>query len=146
MLSVSQAQALVLEHTRPLPPETVSLTAAALGLVLAEDVASDLDMPPYDKAMMDGYAVRADDLPDGRATLDDTEEITAGRTPQRPVGPGQAARIMTGAPLPAGADAVVMIERTQSLEGDRVRVDDQPLTPGRNVLARGREKIGRAHV
>src|SRR5262249_45550748 len=108
---VPKAHKIVLEHARPLPPESAALVPALLGLVLAEDVARHLDMRPYDKAMMDGSAARAADLPDGRATLAVTEESTAGRTPQGPVGPGQAARIMTGAPIPAGADAVVMIER-----------------------------------
>src|SRR5262249_52528939 len=139
MLSVSQAQALVLEHARPLPPETVPLTAAPLALALAEGVARDLDMPPYDKALMDGFAVRAADLPEGRGALAVVEEITAGQTPTQTLGPGQAARIMTGAPLPAGADAVVMVERTLPLEGNRVRVEDRPPRPGQNVLYRGRE-------
>jgi molybdopterin molybdotransferase len=139
MLSVPEARKIVLEHARPLPAESAALGPALLGLVLAEEVASDLDMPPYDKAMMDGYAVRAADLPDGRATLAVTEEITAGRTPQRPIGPGQAARIMTGAPVPAGADAVVMIERTRTLDGGRVSIDDRPPMPGQNVMPRGRE-------
>jgi molybdopterin molybdotransferase len=139
MLSVAEAQRIVLEHARPLPPEGVALGPSALGLVLAEDVASDLDMPPYDKALMDGYAVRAADLPEGHGALAVTEEITAGRTPQRPVGAGQAARIMTGAPLPAGADAVVMIERTRPLDGERVEVEDARLRPGQNIMARGLE-------
>jgi molybdopterin molybdotransferase len=138
MLAVSEAQAIVLQHAQPLPPETVPLTPAVLGLVLAEDVASDLDMPPYDKALMDGYAVRAADLPDGRGDLVIVEEVTAGRTPQRPVGPGQATRIMTGAPLPEGADAVIMVERTRSLDGG-VRIEDSPPKPGQNILTRGRE-------
>src|SRR3954453_1540973 len=105
MLTVSEAQALILEAVHPLPAETVPLTPAALGLVLAEDVVSDIDMPPYDKALMDGYAVRLADLREGRATLHVVEEVTAGRTPQRPLGPGQATRIMPGAPLPVGAEA-----------------------------------------
>ncbi|HXG11945.1 MAG TPA: gephyrin-like molybdotransferase Glp [Gemmataceae bacterium] len=139
MLSVSQAQAIILQQARPLPPETVPLSSAALGLVLAEDVVSDLDMPPYDKALMDGYAVRSADLPEGRGVLNVIEEITAGQTPRRPLGPGQAARIMTGAPLPAGADAVVIVERTRLLEGGRVQVEDRPPRPGQNVLPRGQE-------
>jgi molybdopterin molybdotransferase len=139
MFSVSQAQALVLEHARPLPPEGLSLTPAALGLVLAEDVASDLDMPPYDKALMDGFAVRTADLPEGRGTLTVVEEITAGKIPTHRLGPGQAARIMTGAPLPDGADAVVMVERTRSPEGGRVQVEDRPPQPGQNILPCGRE-------
>src|SRR5262245_41054018 len=138
MLSVRQAQSVVLRHARPLPPETVPLGPAALGLVLAEDVASDLDMPPHDKALMDGYAVRAADLPEGRGNLAVVEQVNAGQVPRVPVGPGQATRIMTGAPMPAGADAVVMVERTRP-EGGRVAVEDWPPKPGQNVLPRGRE-------
>ena len=139
MLAVSEAQAIVLQQARPLPPETTPLTAAALGLVLAEDVASDLDMPPYDKALMDGFAVRTADLPEGRAALRVIEEVTAGRTPQLPLGPGQASRIMTGAPIPAGADAVIMIERTRMLDEQHVQIDDRPPPPGHQIMSRGRE-------
>jgi molybdopterin molybdotransferase len=139
MLAVSEALAIVLHHARPLPPETVPLSSAAPGLVLAEEVVSDLDMPPYDKALMDGYAVRASDLPDGRGVLTVSEEITAGRTPEKAVGPGQAARIMTGAPLPAGADTVVMVECSRLLDDGRVRIEDRPPKPGQNILPRGRE-------
>jgi molybdopterin molybdotransferase len=139
MLSVAEAQAIVVQHARPLPPQALPLTPAVLGLVLAEDVVSDLDMPPYDKALMDGFAVRSSDLPAGRAMLTVIEEVTAGRTPQRTVGTGQATRIMTGAPLPAGADAVVMNERTQLLDGQRVQIDDNPPRPGQNILFQGRE-------
>jgi molybdopterin molybdotransferase len=139
LLEVPDAQSLVLEQARRLPPASVPLTPAALGLVLAEDVHSDLDMPPYDKALMDGYAVRAADLPDGRGVLTVIEEVTAGRTPTRRVESGQATRIMTGAPIPAGADAVVMVERCHSPDGTRVRIEDRPPAPGQNILPRGRE-------
>jgi molybdopterin molybdotransferase len=139
LLEVPDAQSLVLEQARPLPPVATPLTPAALGLVLAEDVVSDLDMPPFDKALMDGYAVRAADLPDGRGVLAVVEEVTAGQTPTRRVGAGQATRIMTGAPIPDGADAVVLVERCQSLDGSRVRVEDRPPKPGHNILGRGRE-------
>ncbi len=138
MLTVAEAQAVVLRTARPRPPVTAALTPAALGSVLAEDVVSDLDMPPYDKAMMDGYAVRCADLPDGRASLAVVEEVTAGRTPQRSLAAGQATRIMTGAPIPAGADAVIMIERTRA-EGQRVVIEDRPPQPGLNIMPRGRE-------
>ncbi|MFN4260453.1 MAG: gephyrin-like molybdotransferase Glp [Gemmataceae bacterium] len=139
MLEVSQAQAIILQHANPLPPVRVRLTSAARGLVLAEAVRSDIDSPPYDKAMMDGYAVRTADLTSGAAVLDVIEEVTAGRTPTRTVAAGQATRIMTGAPLPAGADAVVMIERTQPLDGQRVHIEGGPIQPGLNILPRGRE-------
>lgn len=139
MLSVADAQAIVLQHARPLPAEITPLSPAALGLVLAEDVSCDLDMPPYDKSLMDGYAVRSADLPTGEGELSVVEEITAGHMPVRTLNSGEAASIMTGAPLPAGADAVVMKERTESVGATRVRIADRPPRPGQNVLSRGRE-------
>jgi molybdopterin molybdotransferase len=139
MIRVANAQAVVREHTRPFPAREVSLSSA-LGLVLAEDVTSDLDMPPFDKALMDGFAVRSADLAAGQLVLTVIEEITAGQTPKRPLRErGDATRIMTGAPLPAGADAVIAVEQTRMLEGGRVRVDDRPPAPGKHVLLRGRE-------
>ncbi|HEY1378169.1 MAG TPA: gephyrin-like molybdotransferase Glp [Gemmataceae bacterium] len=137
MIEVSEAQSVILRHARPLPPQPVPLGPAALGRVLAEDVASDLDMPPYDKAMMDGYAVRAADLTAGPRVLDVVEEITAGRTPTESVGPGQAARIMTGAPLPTGADAVVMVEQCEAMDEAHVRVPRA--SAGQNIQPRARE-------
>ena len=139
MLSVAQAQNIILQHARPLPPAAVPLSAAALGLVLAEDVASDLDMPPHDKALMDGFAVRSADLTDGRGNLHVIDEITAGQTPRKPVGQGQAIRIMTGAPIPAGADAVIMVERTRLLEEEHIQIEDKPTRPWQNILPRGKE-------
>ncbi|MCI0639510.1 MAG: molybdopterin molybdotransferase MoeA [Gemmataceae bacterium] len=147
MLQVAEAQRQVLERVQPLPPAVWSLGPEALGLVLAEDVVGDIDMPPFDKSLMDGYAVRSADLPEGRAELDVIEEVTAGQTPRKKLGPGQATRIMTGAPLPDGADAVVMVERTRLVEntsptreqGARVAVEDKPPKPDQNILRRGRE-------
>ncbi len=138
MLPVSDAQRIVLSHARPLPPEAAALGPTLLGAVLAEDVPSDIDMPPHDKSMMDGYAVRSADLAGGRGELVVVEEIMAGQTPRLPVGERQATRIMTGAPIPAGADAVVMVERTRTTEG-RVHIDDPTLHPGRNIVTQGRE-------
>ncbi len=139
MLAVAEAQRLILEHARPLPPETTGLTSSALGHVLAEEVASDLDSPNYDKSMMDGYAVRAADVPAGQGTLVVVEEILAGTLPKQTVGPGQAARIMTGAAIPDGADAVVVIERTQMVDGGRVRIEDKPPRPSQHIFRRGSE-------
>jgi molybdopterin molybdotransferase len=110
-----------------------------LGQVLAEDVVSDIDMPPFDKSLMDGYAVRSADLSDGKALLTVVEELTAGQTPKRALAAGQATRIMTGAPIPAGADAVVMIERTRPALDDRVQIEDRPPRPGQSIMPRGRE-------
>jgi molybdopterin molybdotransferase len=139
MLSVTEAQAKIIERVRPLEAQALALGPEVLGLVLAEDVASDLDMPPYDKSMMDGYAVLAADLTAGRAELQVIEEVTAGQVPRLPVRAGQATRIMTGAPLPEGADAVVMIERTTLTGGTTVRIDDRPPKPGQNIMRRGQE-------
>ncbi len=139
MLQVADAQAIVRQHLKPLPPEPMALTSAALGHVLATDVVSDLDMPPYHKSMMDGYAVRSVDLPTGKGTLHVIEEITAGQVPRRSLEAGQASRIMTGAPIPAGCDAVVIIERTRLGADGCVEIEDRPPKPGQNILPRGAE-------
>ncbi len=137
MLTVEEALKAVLAHAAPLPPRAATL-AEALGCTLAEDVTADIDLPPFAKALMDGYAVRASDLAGADRRLAVGEEITAGMTPTRPIGPREAASIMTGAPIPDGADAVVMVERTRR-EGDSVLIDDPGVTAGRSVMPRGRE-------
>jgi molybdopterin molybdotransferase len=139
MISVAEARDSILDRLRPLAPERSLLSPTVLGRVLAENVTSDLDLPPYDKAMMDGYAVRSADLVDGRGVLNVGEEITAGRLPEQSVGRGSAARIMTGAPLPAGADAVVMIEFSRRLDDGRVAIEDKPPKPGQHIMPRGKE-------
>jgi molybdopterin molybdotransferase len=139
MLTVEEALQAVLERSNPLPPRLLPL-AEALDCVLAEDVTADLDSPPFDKALVDGYAVRSEDLQGEDRWLRIGEEITAGRTPTRPLAPREAALIMTGAPLPPGADAVVMIERTRREDGG-VLIEDPAVTPGRNRLPRGREML-----
>ena len=108
-----------------------SRSTDALGCVLGEDVAADIDLPPFDKALVDGYAVRSDDLrgPDRRLRLG--ESIMAGQTPTRPLAPGEAAAIMTGAPLPPGCDAVVMHERTQADDGRASGSTSPRSAPGR---------------
>lgn len=139
MLTVEEARAEVLGHARPLPPRRLPL-AEAMGCVLAEDAAADIDSPPFDKAIVDGYALRAADAagqPPIRLMVG--EEIPAGRTPGRPLAAGEAAVIMTGAPLPEGADAVVMIEFTRR-DGPAVLIEPpQPIRPGQNWMPRGRE-------
>jgi molybdopterin molybdotransferase len=139
MLAVEAAQTIILQQAQPLPAQLAPLTPAFLGAVLTEEVVSDLDSPPYDKAMMDGYAVRSSDLAQGKASLIVIEEITAGKTPDKTVGAGQASRIMTGAPIPPGADAVIQVERTRMLDPGRVEIDDRPPKPGLNILPRGVE-------
>ncbi|MHB1425236.1 MAG: molybdopterin molybdotransferase MoeA [Gemmataceae bacterium] len=139
MLQVADAQTIVRQYVRPLPPEPMTLAAAALGHVVGVDVVSDLDMPPYNKSMMDGYAVRCADLPAGKGTLRVIEEITAGQVPRQKIEAGQASRIMTGAPIPPGADAVVIVERTRLGDDNSVEIEDRPPRPGQNILPRGAE-------
>jgi molybdopterin molybdotransferase len=135
MLSIAEALELVLANTDRKPATRVG-AAEALGLSLAEDVASDIDSPPHDKAMVDGYAVQAADLASGSADLSILEEVTAGAEPTKTVARGSCTRIMTGAPLPAGADAVVMIERSQLLDAQHVRISDR-VKARQNIMPRG---------
>jgi molybdopterin molybdotransferase len=134
MISVEEALEAVLRQARVLPAVEAS-AGAALGRTLAEDVASDVDSPPWDKALVDGYAVRAADVASGDAVLSVLEEVTAGKTPTREVSASHCTRIMTGAPLPSGADAVVLVERTEMLSDHRVRIRTTA-KPGQNVLQR----------
>ncbi|MBX3398401.1 MAG: molybdopterin molybdotransferase MoeA [Gemmataceae bacterium] len=134
MLDVPLALATVLRHAHPREPVRA---APAVGRVLAEDVASDVDSPPFDKALMDGYAVRTVDARPG-AELRVVEEIAAGAMPSKTLTTNEAARIFTGAPIPGGADAVVMREKTSSPASDRVIVNDVP-TAGQFILRRAAE-------
>ena len=103
------------------------------------DAAADRDSPPFDKSLRDGYAVRSADCAGGAAELRVVEEVPAGAVPAKAVGPGECARLFTGAPIPDGADAVVMQEDTQPLDGGRVRVTDRAVKCGQWVFPRGRE-------
>ena len=148
MISMDEAIRIVLQHTSPIDVANVGLMDA-LGCTLAQDVRSDIDMPPFDKATMDGYAVVGNDVAvacsEDPAILDVIEEIPAGSVPQETVSPGHAARIMTGAPVPDGADTVVMVEDTVSeRDGEGVRVL-APTEPGRNVAPLG-EDVRRGQV
>jgi molybdopterin molybdotransferase len=121
--------------------ESVDLLGAA-GRVLAEPILADRDIPPFPRSTRDGYAVRSADVTSLPATLDVIAEIRAGEKPDAipaSIGPGQAASIMTGAPAPAGADAVVMVEYT-SRHGNRLEIT-KPVFPGENVVPRGAEAI-----
>ncbi len=137
MVPFEQALATVLAEARPLPDEEVPLEEA-LRRVLAEDVASDLDLPPFDRAAMDGFAVRAADVALAPAALEVAGEVRAGQWPDAHVSPGRAARIMTGAPVPPGADAVLPVERTQPLDEFRVTALEA-VPPGANLVPRGTE-------
>jgi molybdopterin molybdotransferase len=119
-LTFPEAREKVLATVKPTPlnVETISLEDAA-GRVIAEDIAADRDTPALSRSVRDGYAVRAIDLPGELAVVG---EVRAGERFAGEVGPGQAVEIMTGAPVPAGADAIVMVEHTTRVNG-RVRID-----------------------
>lgn len=136
MLEVADALRTILAVARPLHPSPDGLRHTdLLGRVLAEDVRADLDSPPFTKSLMDGYAVRAADCP---GVLRVVGEVAAGAVPANVLHPGEAAAIFTGAPIPDGADAVVMKERTELLPEGRVRITD-PIAVGKNILLRGHE-------
>lgn len=126
MVTVEDAQRYVLEHCLPLA--TVEVAArAAVGLVLSRSVAAAEDVPPFANSAVDGYAVRACDVAAATTSapvvLAVVDEVAAGASTSRVVGAGEAIRIMTGAPIPAGADAIVMVEDTERLDGgERVAI------------------------
>lgn len=131
--ALADVEAMIASRVSPLGTERVSFRAA-LGRVLAEDITSDRDLPPHPRSAMDGYAVRAADVP---GTLEVVGELTAAETSPGPLPPGKAVRIMTGAAVPEGADAVVMVEDSR-LEGGRVHLA-HPARPGQHVLATGED-------
>ena len=121
MISVEQARDLVLSHVSQLPAETVPVLDAA-GRVAAVDLKSDIDISPFAHAAMDGFAMRAAQLqsasPESPVELDVIAEVAAGDTFEGDIPEGACVRIMTGAPLPAAADAVVKYEIVRNVEGD----------------------------
>jgi len=136
LLSLDEALPLLLARAQPLAGVEVVSTFEGDGRVLAEDLFSALQVPPQDNSSMDGYAVRCADVVTPGALLKVTQRIPAG-THGQPLQPGEAARIFTGAPIPQGADAVVMQEDCAA-EGDAVRVQQVP-TPGQWIRRSGED-------
>src|SRR5215467_2707414 len=136
MITVDQALDIVLSEISPLGDEEIELDAAP-GRVLAHDVIADLDLPPFDRARMDGFAVRSSDVAAAPAKLRVIGEVAAGSSFDREVRSGQAVKIFTGAPMPRGTDAVQMIEVTTQ-SGDDV-VINEPVTAGQYVTPRAIE-------
>src|SRR5437899_126441 len=146
-MRADDALARILAGVPPLPSVDVAILDA-LGLVLDEEVVADRDVPPFRNSAMDGYAVRARDVADAPASVRVIGGIAAGRSPTRTVGPGEAMRIMTGAPVPEGADTVVRVEDTDNRSdvvtinaatppGTAVRHAGEDLRRGETVVARG---------
>jgi molybdopterin molybdotransferase len=155
LVPLSEAQALVWGACRRLAPTSVPV-GQALGLVCATEVVAAEPVPPFDNTAMDGYAVRAADTEPVPARLKVTGTLAAGDAPHQAVGPGEAVRIMTGAPLPPGADAVVKVEDTEAGDGvvvvrrrarpgDHLRRAGEDLRPGSVVFPAG-TRLGPAHL
>ena len=142
MISVDTAVKIVTDVIEPLPAKTVPFESA-LGLCLAQDVRSDIDMPPFDRSAMDGYAVIAEDTVRAPIELTVIEDIAAGYMPTIKVMCGQASKIMTGAAVPEGADAVVKVEETEDLSANnRVKIL-RAIDRGRNISKMGEDmKVG----
>ncbi|MET7328449.1 gephyrin-like molybdotransferase Glp [Nonomuraea sp. NPDC005650] len=142
MKSVDEHLAEILATVRPLAPLELELEQA-LGATLAEEVVSPVPLPPFDNSAMDGYAVRAADISDVPVTLPVTDDVAAGSGELRAVGPGHAVRIMTGAPMPAGADAVVPVEWT---DGGTVSVQISRQVSVGNAIRRAGEDVQAGEV
>src|SRR5438094_1649761 len=117
MIPVKRAIEIVLQKTPTLGAEPVALSSA-IGRILAEDIIADSDLPPFDRAQMDGYAVCAADVANVPARLRIVGESAAGAGWHQEMNSGEAVRIMTGAPVPQGADAVQQVELTREVDGD----------------------------
>src|SRR5262249_62385507 len=113
---VSDALAAIRGACAPLPEETVPVRDA-LGRVLAKPLVSDVDWPPFDTSAMDGYAVRLADAAAGATLSERHGLVAAGDAPGAPIAPGEAVRVMTGAPIPPGTEAVVPVEKVRREDG-----------------------------
>ncbi len=146
------AQRIVLEAAQPRGTEKVSILDT-LGRVLGEDIVAERDNPPWDNSAMDGFAVRAEDIAQEHAIakpveLTVIEDVPAGKMPSQTVGKGQAIRIMTGAPVPKGADTVLKVEDTESTpamvrvfkpesRGANIRPQGEDVRKGERIIAKG---------
>jgi molybdopterin molybdotransferase len=133
MITQNEARETMMACVRILGSEQVSLDNA-LNRVLAEDVCSDMDMPPFVKSAMDGYACRREDLDND---LQMVEILKAGEVPGKVVGPNQCARIMTGGMVPEGADCVVMVEKTEEIDATTIRFIGESTTD--NICFKGED-------
>ena len=138
MISVAEALQIVKEQTRRLGTEQVKLPES-LGRILAEDVVADSDLPPFDRSQMDGYAVRAEETTDAPVRLRIVGESAAGKGWHQEMHEGEAVRIMTGAPVPAGSDAVQQVELTHELKDNTVVELLKGVEIGRSIVKRGSE-------
>ncbi|MCE2531931.1 MAG: molybdopterin molybdotransferase MoeA [Acidimicrobiia bacterium] len=143
MIPLAEAQQVVVDRCAQLPTVTLRLVEA-LGHVTAGAVTAAEAVPAFDNTAMDGYAVRSADTATAPVTLEVVDTLAAGRAPDVAVGPGQAVRIMTGAPIPPGADAVIIVERTRALDGGGQVVAEVSVPVGNHVRRAGEDlEVGR---
>ena len=138
MISVAEAIQIVKQNTRALPSERVNLEDA-LNRVLAEDIVADTDLPPFDRSQMDGYAVRAADTTEAPVRLRIVGESAAGNGWHHELKEGEAVRIMTGAPVPVGADSVQQVELAHELKDRTVVELLESVETGKSIVTRGAE-------
>jgi molybdopterin molybdotransferase len=138
MISVSEAIQIVKEQTRKLATERVAIQDS-LGRVLAEEIVADTDLPPFNRSQMDGYAVRAEDSNDAPVRLRIVGESAAGKGWHHELKEGEAVRIMTGAPVPKGADAVQQVELAHELKDNTVVELLESVPLGRSIVERASE-------
>lgn len=136
MISIEEALEIVLSQAEPLPPMRVMLQGAK-GHMLSESVFADMDAPAFDRSMMDGYALMASESGEGKE-IEVDGIILAGQFRSEPVPPGKAVKIMTGAPVPEGADSVIQVELTSEIGENRIRLETA-IEPGVNIAKRGEE-------
>lgn len=138
MIPVADAIQIVLQQTSPLGTESVPI-GEVLGRILREDVVADSDLPPFDRAQMDGYAVRAADVETTPARLRIVGESAAGAGWHHEMKAGEAVRIMTGAPVPQGADSVQQVELTREVNGAGTVEILESVQPGRSIVRQAAE-------
>lgn len=156
MISVEEAREIILGKIERIHETEEVPILEALGRVLDEDIYAEANIPPFDNSAMDGYAVRSEDVagawPAGPVELKVLGDVAAGYIPESPIGPGETIRIMTGAPMPEGADAVVMVENTERTDdgvlifvparrGENVRFAGEDIRAGDVALKRGKKII-----
>lgn len=155
MITVAEASDRILARIRALPGETVA-TAKASGRVLEDAVVATVDSPPWNNSSMDGYAIRSGDIAQLPVRLRVVEEVAAGNFPSRTIGPGESMRVMTGAPVPDGADTVIRREDTDDGRefvlikasrdaGKNIRKKGEDFTSGSTIFVAG-ESLGVAHI
>ncbi len=135
MITIEKAYDIVMQNAYNLAVEKIDFKNSQ-GRILAEDVKSDIEMPPFDKSAMDGYACRREDL---KNQLEIIETIPAGKYPEKEIGKNQCAKIMTGAPVPKGADCIVPVEIAEALNENTIKAIE---APGKSNISYKAEDVG----